>query len=655
MNWEGVKDPSALRLLALDELASVANEVRAFLLKVIPEQGGHFASNLGTVELTVALHYVFQTPEDKLVWDVGHQAYAHKVLTGRGDRLASIRQLGGLSGFTHRDESVYDSFGAGHASTSISAALGIAQAMVDQRNRKAVAILGDGSLTGGLAFEALNHAGHVRAKNLIVVLNDNAMSIDPNVGALAQFINKMVTRARYNRFRRGIASLLARSELKTFGTWAIKVRQGLKMMLTPGSFFESLGFRYLGPFDGHNLRQLVDALECARVYSGGPTVVHVRTVKGKGYALAEKLPIQYHGVSPFSVQHGITPVAEPKRNYQDVFGDTMVSLGRCDPRIVAITAAMPSGTGLLPFQAAFPRRFYDVGIAEAHAVTFAAGLASMGKRPVVAIYSTFLQRAFDSLIHDVALQRLPVIFALDRAGLVGADGATHQGIFDLSYLRCIPHMRIMAPKDEHELAASLRFAVEHAEEGPLALRYPRGEISGHPLPAQITPWEVGRAEVVWGNPAHLPEVLFVASGNAVWRCVETLPLLEKYGVSCALVNARWIKPIDAGLILTWAQKARLLVTVEENTVVGGLGGAVLEMLANREVNVPVLTVGVPDIFVEHGTQKEQRSAVGLNSEALCQAVLGRLKGRVIPHTSRPPLTPGFPKPREFAPWSVLLS
>ena len=622
-----INSPECLRKKARHELFQVADEVRDLVVKVVSEKGGHFASNLGTVELAVALHFAFETPADRLVWDVGHQSYPHKILTGRRDRLPTIRQKDGLSGFTCRSESPYDHFGAGHASTSISAALGIAEGLRQSGSQSmAIAVIGDGSMTGGLAFEALNNAGHIPARNLVVVLNDNDMSIDPNVGALSKFVNQAVTHPGYNRMRKEMRGLLL--SLEEHGVpvvdFASRVRRSIKNFFTPGMLFECFGFRYFGPVNGHDLDALVDTFEFIKREGpgGGPYLVHALTVKGKGYKLAEELPLKYHGVNPFEREHGIVPSAPKRANYQDVFADTLIHLATENPKIIGITAAMPSGTGLNKFQKMFPDRCYDVGIAEAHAVVFAAGLATEGLRPVAAIYSTFLQRAYDQVIHDVALQQLPVVFAIDRAGPVGADGATHQGAFDLSYLRAIPNMVIMAPKDENELAHMLNTAVHHTA-GPIALRYPRGEVVGVPMDAELKMIPIGRAELL-GADAETLDVLLLGIGSGVQACIETVSLLRREGMRVGLINARFVKPLDEDLISQWIRMSRLVVTVEENTVHGGFGGAVLEMMQTHNLHRAVLRVGMPDFFVEHASPKAQRDLCGLDGPSIARLVLSRL-------------------------------
>lgn len=622
--------PEDLRKLPPESLSQVADEVRDLILKIVSEKGGHFASNLGSVELTVALHYIFDTPRDKVVWDVGHQSYPHKILTGRRDRFHTIRQYEGLSGFTSRAESPYDHFGAGHASTSISAALGIAEGMRHSGLANlSLAVIGDGSMTGGLAFEALNNAGHIPAKNLVVVFNDNDMSIDPNVGALSKFVNHTVTHPGYNRFRKDVRSLL--TSLNDHGVpvarVASKLRSSFKNFFSPGMLFECFGFRYFGPVNGHDLDALLETFSFIKKEGaeGGPYLVHVITKKGKGYKLAEENALKYHGVSPFQIEAGITPaVGVKKANYQDIFADTLIRLAKEDPRILAITAAMPSGTGINKFQKEFPHRTYDVGIAEAHAVLFAAGLATEGFRPVAAIYSTFLQRAYDQLIHDVGIQNLPVVFAMDRAGLVGNDGVTHQGAFDLSYLRSIPNFVVMAPKDENELQHMIKTAIQY-QSGPIAFRYPRGEVVGVPLDKSLQSLPIGKGELLSKPERSDVDVLLIGIGYAVQTAIEAEKLLSEKGYSTALINARFVKPLDEELILIHAKRAQLVVTIEENAVCGGFGSAISELFQREGLQKDVLILGMPDQFVDHATQKIQRELLELDAAGVTKAIAQRLK------------------------------
>lgn len=626
---DAIDSPWDLRKLPASDLRQVADEIRELLLEVVSAKGGHLASNLGSVELTVALHYAFETPHDKLVWDVGHQSYPHKILTGRKDRFATIRQHQGLSGFTSRAESEYDHFGAGHASTSISAALGIAEGMRHGGSpHLAVAIIGDGALTGGLAFEGLNNAGHIPARNLVVILNDNDMSIDPNVGALSKFVNHALTHPGYNRWRkelRGILAGLTELGVPLTGV-ASRVRKSVKNFFSPGMLFECFGFRYFGPVNGHDLHALLETLSFIKNEgpASGPYLVHVVTKKGKGYKLAEDLPLKYHGVNPFKIQDGLPSGGVKRLNYQDVFADTLIRLAKEDPRIIAITAAMPSGTGLNKFQKELPGRCYDVGIAEAHAMTFAAGLATEGFRPVTAIYSTFLQRAYDQIIHDVALQSLPVVFALDRAGVVGADGATHQGAFDLSYLRAVPNLVIMAPKDENELQHMIKTGICR-DEGPTAIRYPRGEVVGIEMDKEPQIIPIGKGELLAAD-AERVDVCLVGVGYGVVSATEARDLLRAEGLSTTLINARFIKPLDESLLLSWIAASRLVVTVEENVVSGGFGSAVLEMCQRYHLPADVLVIGMPDTFVDHASPAIQRQLTGLDGAGIATRVRERLGG-----------------------------
>ncbi len=641
---DNIDSPACLRKLNAKTLRQVADEVRDLVVKVVSEKGGHLASNLGSVELAVALHYIFETPKDRVVWDVGHQSYPHKILTGRQKAFPSIRQLDGLSGFTCRSESEYDHFGAGHASTSISAALGIAEGMRHSSSpHLSIAVIGDGSLTGGLAFEAMNNAGHIPAKNLVVIFNDNDMSIDPNVGAISKFVNQTVTHPGYNRLRKEIRSVL--NSISDRGLpltpLASRLRKSVKNFFTPGMLFECFGFRYFGPIDGHDLNALLETLTFIKKEGseGGPYLVHAVTTKGKGYKLAEELPLKYHGVNPFCPEDGIlSPTGPKKTNYQDVFADTLIRLAKEDPRIIAITAAMPSGTGLNKFQKEFPARCYDVGIAEGHAVLFAAGLATEGYRPVAAIYSTFLQRAYDQIIHDIAIQNLPVFIAMDRAGVVGADGATHQGAFDLSYLRCVPNLVVMAPKDENELQHMIKTGVQY-QGGPIAIRYPRGEVVGVSMDRELHSLALGQGELLGFDGDEL-DVVLIGLGYGVQTAIGAQKILRGQGVKTALINARFVKPLDENLIGHWIGKSRLVATIEENVIQGGFGSAVLEMMNRSGIhNKPAALFGMPDYFVDHATQKQQRDLCGLTPEKIAARVLEKLRSLDMPLVPAPLQTP----------------
>ncbi len=627
---DSIDSPKDLRCLGNESLDQVVAELRDQILTVVSEKGGHFASNLGSVELTVALHYVFDTPNDKIVWDVGHQAYGHKILTGRRDSFPTIRQYQGLSGFTSRAESEYDHFGAGHASTSISAAMGIAEGMRHGGSpHHAIAVIGDGSLTGGLVYEAMNNAGHIPVKNLVVVLNDNDMSIDPNVGALSKFISEAVTHPRYNHFRKELRTLLDTLSDRGVPVKALasKLRKSVKNFLTPGILFECFGFRYVGPVNGHDVHALADAFRFIKNEGpeSGPYLVHAITTKGKGYKLAEENAVKYHGVTSFKIKDGIQPSGPKKAAYQDIFADTLIRLAKEDPRIIAITAAMPSGTGVNKFQKEFPSRCYDVGIAEAHAVLFAAGLATEGFRPVAAIYSTFLQRAYDQLIHDVGLQSLPVVFAMDRAGLVGADGATHQGAFDLSYLRCIPNFVVMAPKDENEMQHMMKTAVSY-DKGPIAIRYPRGEVVGVAMDNELKVLPIGSGELLSADAERL-DVLFIGVGYALQSVTEAQKKVRAEGFATGVINARFIKPLDESLLVNWIEQSQLVVTVEENSAIGGFGASVLELMAERGLRKDTLVIGMPDQFVDHASQQTQRELTLLDGDGIAKKVFERI-GRI---------------------------
>ncbi|MDI6709666.1 MAG: 1-deoxy-D-xylulose-5-phosphate synthase [Bacillota bacterium] len=623
---DGIDSSQDLRPLSYEQLDQLAAEIRESMVQTVAQTGGHLAPNLGVVELALAIHRVFSVPQDRIIWDVGHQCYIHKLLTGRRERFSTLRQFGGLSGFPSRAESECDAFGTGHSSTSISAALGMALARdYGGDDHAVVAVIGDGALTAGMAFEALNHAGHLQ-RRLIVILNDNEMSISHNVGALSGYLSRLRTDPMYTRGRAEFEELLRR--IPAIGPrvlkWALRVKDSLKYLIVPGMIFEELGFTYLGPVDGHNIRTLTEVLRQARA-AGGPVLVHVLTKKGKGYRPAEVNPDKFHGIGPFDPATGRTK--PPQRvTYTEVFGRTLVNLAQENDRIVAITAAMTSGTGLREFARLFPDRFFDVGIAEQHAVTLAAGMAAEGYRPVVAVYSTFLQRAFDQVIHDVCLQNLPVVLALDRGGIVGDDGATHQGIFDLSYLRMIPNLVVMAPKDENELQHMLRTAMAHP--GPIAVRYPRGTGTGCALDQETHELQVGRAEVLrQGNDTTL-----LAIGNMVPVAREAAELLAARDYDVTVINARFAKPLDEECIIRFARRTRRLFTLEENVLAGGFGAGVLEMLSGRGVaDVRTTLLGLPDSFIEHGAPAVLREKYGLTARAVAEKVerelqkVGRLR------------------------------
>lgn len=617
---EKIAAPQDVKALSPEELKALADELRDIIIERVSLNGGHLASNLGVVELTIALHYVFNSPEDKIIWDVGHQSYPHKLLTGRYAAFPTIRQYRGLSGYPRPAESPHDIFGTGHSSTSISAALGIAEGRDRMGGRfKVIAVIGDGAMTSGLAFEGLNQAGHLK-KDLIVILNDNEMSISKNVGALSTYLSKVLTGDFYQKFKKETKAFL--EGIPRVGETVAKIAQraegSLKGFFLPGGLFEDLGFNYVGPIDGHDIPLLIETLQ--RVKQGDePLLIHVVTKKGKGYKFSEEDPCVYHGTGPFEVDTGVVqspktaaPAADDCLSFSDAFGRALTELAAEDDRIVAISAAMREGTGLTGFAERFPDRFYDVGIAEPHAVTFAAGLAVAGVRPVVAVYSTFLQRAYDEIIHDVCLQNLPVLFAIDRAGIVGEDGATHQGLFDLSYLRHIPGLLVMAPKNAVELKAMLELALRH--NGPAAVRYPRDRVSAG-LPS--APLELGVAELLRDGR----DAAIIAVGNTVVPGLKAAELLKREGIRAAVVNARFIKPLDERLIIELARRTGRIVTVEENILAGGFGSAVLECLSGAGLgSVQVRRLGIDDAFVEHGSRKILRKNHGLDTESLCAAV-----------------------------------
>ncbi len=625
-----LKSIADLREFDLPELKDLAQELRETIIDTVAATGGHLASSLGVVELTLALHRVLQTPKDKIVWDVGHQAYAHKLLTGRLERFHTLRQLDGVSGFPKRSESDHDCFDVGHSSTSISAALGMAVARdAVGGDEKIVAVIGDGALTAGLAFEGLNQAGHLK-KDLIVVLNDNEMSISPNVGALSSFLSRKMTSDLFLRFKKETEQLLG--YVPRFGrdllTLARRAEDSLKGFFTPGMLFEAFGFNYVGPLDGHRLEELLETLQNVQRLKG-PVLIHVLTKKGQGYAPAERQPSIYHGVGPFDRQSGEVKKAKGgARSYTAIFGRTLVEQAAADERVVAITAAMLEGTGLKEFAARFPERFFDVGIAEQHAVTFAAGLACRGLRPTVAVYSTFLQRAYDSVLHDVCLQNLPVSFALDRGGLVGADGPTHHGVFDFSYLRHIPNLTFVAPRDEVELRRAMASALQ--AQGPFAYRYPRGDALGLPLDAPVEPLPIGKGEKLREGD----DGVLVAAGGMVPEALQAAEILEQEGMALAVVDARFIKPLDRALLTAEARRTGLVVTVEENVLQGGFGSAVMELFEEEGLTVPLARIGLPDHFIEQGSQQELRARYGLDAAGIAARVRQLLRREAsLPDTS----------------------
>jgi len=616
-----VKTPEDLRRLDESELRGLADELRQETISAVSVTGGHLGAGLGVVELTVALHWVFDTPRDRLIWDVGHQTYPHKILTGRRDRIRTLRSPGGLSGFTRRAESEYDAFGAAHSSTSISAGLGMAVARdLEKRDNNVICVIGDGAMSAGMAYEALNNAG-ARDERLIVVLNDNDMSIAPPTGALSAYLARITSSGTY-LYLRDIAKQLAKQLPKSWERRAARVEEYTRHLWQGGAWFEELGFYYVGPIDGHDLNQLLPVLKNVRDARQGPILVHVVTKKGKGYPPAEASDDKYHGVSRFNVVTGAQVVAKPKApTYTRVFADSLVAEAKKDEKIVAITAAMPDGTGLDVFGKAFPERTFDVGIAEQHAVTFAAGLAAEGLKPFAAIYSTFLQRGYDQVVHDVAIQRLPVRFAIDRAGLVGADGPTHAGSFDLAYLGCLPGMVLMAPSDEAELVHMVATAAA-IDDRPSAFRYPRGEGVGVPLPAEGIPLEIGKGRVVREGSA----VALLALGPRLYECLKAADQLATFGLSATVADARFVKPLDEDLIRRLAQNHEVLVTVEEGSV-GGFGSHVLQFLAESGLldrGLKVRSLVLPDTFIEHGKPDQMYEEAGINATGIVTSVLGAL-------------------------------
>ena len=617
---ETIDEPQRLGELSLPELEQLAAELRTYIIQTVAQTGGHLAPSLGTVELTLALYSVFKLPRDKVIWDVGHQAYAHKILTGRREAFTALRRYGGITGFPCRTESPYDAFGVGHASTSISAALGMAIARdLDDRGEHVIAVIGDGAMTGGEAFEALNHAGQL-GKRLIVILNDNGMSIDTNVGAMSEYLSRLRVMPQYNKAKKDLEGFFR--SIPHIGDTVLKtaeyIKDGVKSVLVPGGIFAEMGFTYVGPLDGHNLRLLREVFSEIRMMDG-PVLVHVHTKKGRGYLPAEIEPDKFHGVGTFDVISGQVKKDEgAPPTYTEVFGQTLVKLAAENPNITAITAAMPGGTGLKVFAEKFPNRYFDVGIAEEHAVTLAAGMAAAGKRPVAAIYSTFAQRAYDQLLHDVCLQNLPVTLCLDRAGLVGDDGPTHHGVFDLSYLRMMPNMTVMAPKDENELRRLLITAL--SLDGPAAIRYPRGTAAGVPLTDDVQPLPLGKGEILREGG----DVCFLAVGSMTANALQAAELLAADGIAAEVVNMRFVKPLDRELLLEAAGHVKLLVTVEENVLAGGFGSAVLECLADAGRTVPLVRLGIPDRFVPQGGRSLLWEECGLLPYQMAARVRERL-------------------------------
>jgi len=615
---EQIDSPYDLKKLDKKDFPLICEEIRQFLIEKVSKTGGHLASNLGIVELTVALHYVFNSPVDKIIWDVGHQCYVHKIITGRKDQFDTLRKFNGLSGYTKRTESVHDIFGAGHSSTSISAALGIAKAR-DLKGEKysVVAVIGDGALTGGMAFEALNNAGRSKT-DLIVVLNHNEMSISENVGSLSLYLSKLRTDPTYNKLKQEVDNLLniVPPIGKSLHKYIERIKDSVKQLVVSGMFFEEMGFTYLGPIDGHDVDSLIEVLERAKKIKG-PILVHVITKKGKGYKFAEKFPDKFHSAAPFDIQTGKF-VNEGQATYSDVFGKTLTEMALKDDKIVAITAAMPEGTGLIHFAKLIPERFFDVGIAEQHATTFAAGMAVQGYKPYFAVYSTFLQRAYDQLIHDVCIQKLPVVFAIDRAGIVGEDGETHQGVFDLSYLRPIPNIAIMSPKDANELVEMVKLS--RNLEFPVAIRYPRGKAGEFDITRECS-IEFGKAELVTEGK----EIAIFALGRMVGKVLEAKEILKVSDLQPFIVNLRFVKPLDEELILDISNKVKFIVTVEDNVIAGGVGSAILELLNSNGIYKPVLRLGFPDKFIEHGDVENLFKKYNLDAESIANTILQKYK------------------------------
>ncbi len=614
MVLEKINQVGDIKQIPPEEYETLAEEIRHFLVEKISRSGGHLASNLGVVELTMALHLCFDFPKDKVVWDVGHQSYTHKLLTGRKSGFDELRKYGGMSGFPKRKESDCDCFDTGHSSTSISAGIGLVAARdLLGGDEHVISVIGDGALTGGMAYEALNNASRLK-RNFIIILNDNNMSIAENVGGMSEYLNGLRTNEAYTNFKTGVEQSLNKipggnhlaNQLK-------KTKSGIKQLFIPGMLFENMGITYLGPVDGHDIGKLQDILKQAKKVKGA-VLVHVLTKKGKGYAPAERHPARFHGAEPFDIETGLPLNKKKKANYQDVFSTCMVKLGQRNEKVVAITAAMPDGTGLKRFKNIYPDRFFDVGIAEGHAVTFAAGLAAGGMRPIFAVYSSFLQRAYDQVLHDVCIQNLPVVFAIDRAGLVGSDGETHQGIFDLSYLSSIPNMHIMAPKNKWELSDMLKYAVEF--DGPIALRYPRGEAYDG-LKEYRRPIEYGKSEVIYEEE----DIALLAVGNMVKIAEQVRKNLKEIGYSCTLVNARFVKPIDTDVLDMLSKDHKLLVTMEENVRSGGYGEKVMDYVTEQELPVKLLNISLPDEYVEHGNVALLYEEVGIDAETVTKRVI----------------------------------
>ncbi|NLK20932.1 MAG: 1-deoxy-D-xylulose-5-phosphate synthase [Epulopiscium sp.] len=610
-----IYSPQDLKKINIDRLDIVAREIRNFLLNTICQTGGHLASNLGVVELSLALHYCFNSPEDKIIWDVGHQSYVHKIITGRKDMFPTLKKMDGMSGFPKRKESVHDTFETGHSSTSISAALGMAAARdIQKENFSVIAVIGDGSLTGGMAFEALNNAGRFNS-NVIVILNDNQMSISPNVGGLSKYLNNIRTEPVYLEVKEDIDQILKKIPGigKSIAKTVKRTKEGIRYLLVPGTLFEELGFTYVGPIDGHDIKSLITVFKKVKKMKG-PILLHVKTIKGKGYKYAEKLPCEYHGVGPFDINTGAVAKKDNKTSYSDVFGNTLVKIASENKDIIAITAAMPDGTGLQNFAKKFPERFFDVGIAEQHAVTFAAGMAASGFRPVFAVYSSFLQRAYDQILHDVCIQKLPVVFAIDRAGIVGPDGETHQGIFDLSFLSHIPNMTVMAPRDKTDFEEMLKYAF--TLDGPVAIRYPKG-YAPDLFPFIKIPIEYKKSEII--HKGSLGAILAV--GKMMEFAKTIIETLKERGIELTLINPRFINPIDEVTLLNLCKEHKIIFTMEDNVISGGFGSKVLEVIAKNNIhNVIVKTFAFPNEFIGHGSCEQLYKKYNLDAQSMLKTI-----------------------------------
>ena len=609
MVLERIQKANDIKKISWEEQEVLAAEIRQFLVEKVSKTGGHLASNLGVVELTIAMHLAFSLPKDKMIWDVGHQAYTHKILTGRKDEFDHLRQYGGMSGFPKRKESTCDSFDTGHSSTSISAGLGYVEAReLLGENYKVMSVIGDGSLTGGMAYEALNNAAHLQT-NFIIVLNDNNMSISENVGGMSKYLNGIRTAEFYNNLKKGVTNTL--NKIPAVGERLVshirKTKNSIKQLLVPGMFFEDMGITYLGPIDGHDIKQLYRAFKEAQKMDHA-VLVHVLTEKGKGYAPAEKFPSRFHGIGSFDVQTGET-TAKKTDSYTDVFADVMCELGKVEPKMVAITAAMKDGTGLSKFKEQYPERFFDVGIAEAHAVTFAAGLAAAGLKPIFAVYSAFLQRGYDQIVHDVCMQNLPVVFAIDRAGLVGNDGETHQGAYDIAYLNHIPNMTMLAPKNRWEFADMMAFAIKH--DGPVAIRYPRGTVYDG-LKEHQTPIEYGKSEVIYKES----DIAILSVGHMMEEAQQVWEKLKEEGYQCSLINSRFVKPMDTQILDELSQDHKLYVTIEDGVISGGYGAGVANYILEKHPQIHVLMNGIPDEYIEQGSIGELRRKIGLDAKSI---------------------------------------